>query len=286
MDMTQDSALADSPSRARRLVFTGVATLIALMFSINLLSLLAPWTDANLDHVADPTTHRWHHALDGSLDILAAVVIVGLLLRPLARSLLAQFLAVAALLSAVLILPFVGPTYLIITGLLLLVPAAYPRPAALRRLRSDDGVSLPLLVVASAAAAALLPRAAQELNWQLTGFLGEQVTSTAWVSDAADLVVLTAAGLLTATRLPGWRLLALACAGVYAYLAVVAIAYPTQPGSWGVPGGIAAGVIAALFIAATFAHRSLTPEPPRAAPRAADGDEPAPATPTPDAHHA
>ena len=52
---------------------------------------------------------------------------------------------------------------------------------------------------------------------------------------ASALVVLATAGLLAATRLPGWRLLALACAGVYAYLAVVAIAQPTQPGSWGVP---------------------------------------------------
>jgi hypothetical protein len=80
--------------------------------------------------------------------------------------------------------------------------------------------------------------------------------------DASAMVALATAGLLAATRLPGWRLLALACAGVYAYLAVVAIAQPTQPGSWGVPGGIAAGVVAALFIAATYAHRSPTAMPP------------------------
>jgi hypothetical protein len=284
--MTQNlTTTARRPSRTRRLIFSGVATLIALLFASNLQGLLAPWMDVNPDLVADPSSHRWHHALDTSIDALVVVVIIGLLLRPVARSLLAQFLAIAAVLSAIIVLPVVGPMYLIIVGFLLLVPATYPRLASLRRLRSDDGVSLPLLLVASAAATALLPRTVQELHWQVTGYLGEHATSTAWLSDASALVVLTAAGLLSATRLPGWRLLALACAGVYAYLAVAAIAQPTQPGSWGVPGGIAAGVIAALFVAATFAHRSLPPKPPRAA-SGASSKQPAPATSTADAQRA
>jgi hypothetical protein len=257
--MTQNHALTTTtPSRTRRVVFTCVGTVIALLFATNVLTLFAPWTDVNLNHVADPTSHRWHHALEGSVDVLVVVLIVALLLKPLARPLLAQFIAVAATLSAILVLPFVGPMYLLIFATLLLVPATYPRPVLLRQYRSDDGVSLPLLWVAAGAAAVLLPRAAQEIHWQLTGYLGEHATSTAWVTDASRLVILAAAGLLAATRLPGWRILALGLAGVYAYLGIVAIAQPDQPGSWGIPGGITALVVAALFVAATYAHRPVT----------------------------
>jgi hypothetical protein len=236
-------------------VFTVVSVVVAALFAINFLNLLAPWTGVNLDNSTDPDSHRWHHALEGALDVLVVVIIVALLLRPLARSLLAQFLAVAILLSAAMELPFVGPGYLVIAAAVIIVPALYPWPAALRRFRSVDGVSVPMLVVATGAAALLLPRAVQELTWQVTGYLGEHATSTAWVTDATRLVLLATAGLVAASRLPGWRVLAFGCVAVYAYLGLVAILQPAQPGSWGVAGGIAAWVCAVGFLAAIIADR-------------------------------
>jgi hypothetical protein len=183
-------------------VFTCVGTVLAVLFATNLVNLFAPWTDVNLNHVADPSSHRWHHAFEGANDLFAVVLIVALLLKPLARQLLAQHITVAACLSAILVLPFVGPMYLLILASLLLVPATYPRPAKLLQFRSDAGVSRPVLLVAAGAAALLLARAAQEMHWQLTGYLGEHATSNAWIGDAAHLVILAAAGLLAATRLP------------------------------------------------------------------------------------
>jgi hypothetical protein len=114
-----------------------------------------------------------------------------------------------------------------------------------------------------------------------TGFMGEHATSTAWMSDASALVVLTAAGLVAATRLPGWRLLALPCTGVYAHLAVVATAPARPTRQLGRPRRNRLRLDRAMFVEAMYAHRSLTPKPPRAAPWAGDRDEPTPAMSTP-----
>jgi hypothetical protein len=177
------------------------------------------------------------------------------LVKPRNRSLLAQYLAGAAVVAGAIIVPFVGPMFLVVVGFLLLVSATYPYRSQLLHYRSHEGLSLPLLAISTAAAAALLPRAAQELTWQITGRLGEHATSTAWATDAEHLVLLALAGLASATRLPGWRVLAIGCAAVYCYLGAVAIMLPDQPGSWGPAGGIAALAASVLFTVSTLMNK-------------------------------
>jgi hypothetical protein len=261
--MTFQSDRPASPSRLRRVVFAVVAAVVAAMFALSIPNVIAPWTGVNLDHTIDPASHRWHHALEGAVDTLLVAAIIALLLRPLARSLLAQFIGIAAFLAAFIVTAFSGPMFLTVAGALLLIPATYPRPAALLQRRSPHGAVLSLLAVAIAAAAALLPRAVQELNWQITVYAGEQAIGNAWATDAEHLIILATAGLLAGTRLPGWRFLAFSCAVVYAYLGTVSILLPHQPGSWGLSGGIAAYVTTTLITITTLtqpANRS-TSEP-------------------------
>ena len=56
-----------------------------------------------------------------------------------------------------------------------------PRPAVLLRLRSDAGISLPLLLLAAAASAALPPRARPGTALAADRLPGERATSTAWI---------------------------------------------------------------------------------------------------------
>jgi hypothetical protein len=262
--MTSLPTTAEAPARLRRIVFVVVAVAIAAMFSTACLNLLAPWSGVNLDHSVDPNSHRWHHGLEGAVDALVVAAIIALLIKPHSRSLLAQYIATAALLAGSIIIPFVGPAFLIIVGALLLIPAAYPKPAALLRRPSMTGTSVPLLAVAGAAAVALLARAAQELTWQVTGHLGEHATSTAWATDAEHLVLLAAAGLAAATRGPGWKILTAGCAAVFAYLGTVAVTLPDQPGSWGLIGGVAAYLAAMLFALPLWTHSTQAPREPLA----------------------
>ena len=58
---------------------------------------------------------------------------------------------------------------------------------------------------------------------------------------AEHATVLALAGVLAASRGPGWRLLRALCSAVWLYLGMVAaLVLPHHPGSWGRIGGTAA----------------------------------------------
>jgi hypothetical protein len=58
---------------------------------------------------------------------------------------------------------------------------------------------------------------------------------------AEHATVLALAGVLAASRGPGWRILRGLCSGVWIYLGLVAaLVLPHRPGSWGRIGGAAA----------------------------------------------
>ena len=210
----------------------------------------------NVENLTDPAQVRWSLALEGIVDLLGLVCLVVALARPARSALLVQYLLYATLLAATVIMPF-NPMFLINVGLLLLVPLTYPYPRELFAIRSRPGPSLALLAVAVAAAAVLLPLAAQALRTQASLPRGSESDFNVLATNAEHLLLLALAGLLAATRRPGWKVIALGVTATYAYLAVASILLPDQPNSWGLAGGIASLLSAAAFAIATAmaAHR-------------------------------
>ncbi len=94
-----------------------------------------------------------------------------------------------------------------------------------------------LLGVAVVAAAVLVPLAVQALRLQSSLPRGSGSDFNVLATNAEHLVLLALAGLLAATRRPGWKVLALAVATTFAYLGLASIHLPDQPYSWGVAGG-------------------------------------------------
>jgi drug/metabolite transporter (DMT)-like permease len=66
-------------------------------------------------------------------------------------------------------------------------------------------------------------------------------------TNAEHLLLLALAGLLAATRRPGWRVLAGAVTAVYAYIGLASILLPNQPNSWGLIGGVASLAAACAY---------------------------------------
>ena len=250
------SGIPDQPaSRRRRVLFSIVGGLVALAFLTATPNVLAPWMVVNVENLADPAHMRWSLALEGVVDLLGLVCLVVALARPARSVLLVQYLLYAAVLAAAVIIPF-APMFLITVGLLLLVPLTYPYPRQLFALRSQPGPSIMLLAVAVAAAAVLLPLAVQALRTQATLPRGNGSDFNTLATNAEHLILLALAGLLAATRRPGWKVIAIGVTTAYAYLAIASILLPNQPNSWGLAGGLASLLSAAAFaIAAAVAAR-------------------------------
>jgi hypothetical protein len=75
-----------------------------------------------------------------------------------------------------------------------------------------------------------------------------------WWSDYAEhATILAVAGVLAASRGPGWRILRYTCAGVWLYLGLVAtLVLPHHTRSWGYVGGIAAILVGLGFAVAAW----------------------------------
>lgn len=255
--MTRYGIPAQPASRRRRVVFAIVGGLVALAFLTAAPNVLAPWMVVNVENLADPAHLRWSLALEGVVDLLGLVCLVVALARPARSALLVQYLLYAAVLAAAVIIPF-SPMFLITVGLLLLVPLTYPYPRQLFALRSQRGPSVMLLAVAVAAAAVLLPLAVQALRTQATLPRGSGSDFNVLATNAEHMLLLALAGLLAATRRPGWKVIALGVTTTYAYLAVASILLPNQPNSWGLVGGVVSLLSAAAFgIAAAVAARRI-----------------------------
>ena len=255
--MTRFGIPTQPASRRRRVVFSIVGGLVALTSLISTPNVLAPWTVVNVENLADPAPMRWSLALEGVVDLLGLMCLVVALVRPARSALLVQYLLYAAVLAGAVVIPF-SPMFLIRVGLLLLVPLTYPYPRELFALRSQRGPSVMLLAVAVAAAAVLLPLAVQALRIQATLPRGTGSDFNVLATNAEHLLLLALAGLLTATRRPGWKVIAFGVTTTYAYLAVASILLPNQPNSWGLVGGVVSLLSAAAFgIAAAAAARRI-----------------------------
>ena len=239
-------------SRRRRIIFTIVAGGVAVAFLTATPNVLAPWMIVNRENLPDPAQARWSVALEGVVDLLAVVLIVAALYKPARSALLVQYVLYAAVLAAAVIIPFSGWSFLAVAAVLLLVPLTYPYPRELFSLRSKSRPSVVLLAVAVIAAGILMPLAIQAIGIQAT--LPRADSQLA--ANAEHLLLLALAGLLAATRRPGWRVIASAVTVVYAYLGLASFLLPNQPNSWGTAGGTVSLLASAAFgITAVIASR-------------------------------
>lgn len=236
--------------RWRHVLLALVGALVVLALVPATANVLAPWTVVNVEDLTDPAHARWALALEGVVDLLVLVCLVVVLVRPARSALLAQYVLYATLVAAAVMVPF-SPLFLVTVAILLLVPLTYPYPRELWGLQSRSGPAYPLLAVAVVAAAVLVPLAVQALRTQATLPRGSGSDFNGLATSAEHLLLLALAGLLAATRRPGWRVLALGMAAVYAYLAVASILLPDQPSSWGLVGGLASLVASTAFAATT-----------------------------------
>ena len=239
----------------RTIVFVVITALVALLFVTDLRSALAPWGLLNgQDYgVSHPEVHLWHAAIQAVVTgILISGPLFALLWRPRERPLLVQYLALAALISALVNVPFIGPFSLVIVLPILLVVALYPAPRKLLTFSREEPFSRLLLVLSLLAIVLLAPLMWRELLWQIQGVGGEQATTQQWISDVEHTLLLLLAGVLASTKRPGWQPLSLLTGVVFLYLGSAALIIPNQAGSWGVLGGVL-GVLGGLaYLGATL----------------------------------
>jgi hypothetical protein len=258
--------------RIRTIVFTAFAGLVALASWVILEGLtegLLPWVQVGCPGCPESNPSypielmRWHGAEHGAtLGVLFAGALVGLLWRARERPLLLQFYVLGHLILIAGYLPFrpasTPPGQMIAFSIevvitLALMCALYPAP---RKLFSFSGVSFsPRLSAAAVASAAIMGTVGlQHLQFQLAGVGGASASESRWIESVILSVCLISASVLTATRRPGWQALGVITSLAYIYLGIAAIAVPDQPGSWGIPGGIASIAGGLAYAAVIFAE--------------------------------
>jgi plastocyanin len=237
----------------RTILFTILAGLFALVPLANVRGLLAPWVLLGSPAPGyTPELHRWHSAMWGTLtSLLFGGSLLTVLWRPRTKPLVMQFVALTGI-----ILFCVGTIAGDLAGLVLLavflvIVAVYPASRRLLDLSRPEPFSRPLLALSLLAAVLLAPNAWRNLHWQLAGVGGEHATLDHWIFSAVMDVILVLAGLLAATKRPGWRTLGIMAGLAFFYLGVASIALPYHDGSWGMIGGIVSAIGGLAFLAAT-----------------------------------
>jgi len=215
--------------------------------------------------------HLWHQAQSGAFTaLLLGGNLLALLWQPQRKPLLAQFVLLGL---AVISLGFATvsgfgflPTWLAIGIVLMgLFAAAYPSLRGLVSFSREGTFSLALLALSLVAAVFLAPIAWRELHYQLAGVIAHDVHALNyhWLTSVVLAVLLVLAGVLSATKRPGWQVLGLLTGVTYLYLGSMALLLPYYAGSWGVTGGLL-GLFAGLgYMSATLVEarrsRQVTP---------------------------
>jgi hypothetical protein len=160
---------AGTPHRVRVIIFRVVAILAGLFFVVAVAQMAsAPWVLLQPDQVTRTESNRWFLTVAGSVDAIAAGVLLALALQP-RRTLLIVEHAVAAIVAGVIILPF-QPSFAAILAIGVVPLIAYPYWSDVRLFPSWwAGVSRPLLIMAVLAGAALLVTAAMAFPRQIGG---------------------------------------------------------------------------------------------------------------------
>ena len=255
--MTAGSAghVAGRPSTAQRvrlIVFRVLATLAGLFFLVAVVTMAsAPWVLLQAGDDQHAEMNRWFRTVAGSVDAIAAGVWVALVHRP-RRALLVVEMSAAVVVAGAIILPF-QPSFAAILAVAIVPLIAYPYWGDVRRFRSWwASVPRAQLILAALAGVALLVTAARALPRQISAV--DEAAQAGWWSDYTEhATVLALAGVLAASRGPGWRILTSLCSAVWLYLGFVsALVLPHYPGSWGRIGGAIAFLVGVGFAVAAW----------------------------------
>ena len=233
--------------RVRVIIFRVVATLAGLFFVMAVVLMAsAPWVLLQPDQEVNTELNRWFLTVAGSVDAITASVLLALALQP-RRTLLVVELAGAVVVAGAIILPF-QPSFAAILAVGVIPLIAYPYWRDVRMFPSWwAGVSRALLIFAALAGVALLVTAAIAYPRQIGG-TDPAARGGWWLDYAEHATVLALAGVLAASRGPGWRILRVMCSAVWLYLGLVAaLVLPHHPGSWGRIGGAAAILVGVGF---------------------------------------
>jgi hypothetical protein len=252
----EDRDGANTTPTWRITAFRILAGLAGCFFLVTLPQALSPWgavTLSNTNGVSDVNLHRWSAALAGGPDLGGAAMLLYLAWRPMRAPLVLQWWFLAMIVFLVFNVPFAGPSIVVIAIPVVLVLAAYPDPRSLLKAPWGDGVRLPVLVLGALVAIFLLLDATRAMAAQLAG-TDELARNYDAASNAEHLTNVSLAALLAGMRRPGSGALALMAAAVLAFMGAAAITVPTNPGSWGIVGGIAA-IAGALALAAVSAYQ-------------------------------
>jgi hypothetical protein len=240
-----------TPRRIRLIVFRVLATLAGLFFLVAVcLHVPAPWVILQADE-PHPELHRWFITVSGAVDLIGAGALLALVQRP-RRTLLVAEWSLAVIIAGVIILPF-QPWFAAYLALGILPLVSYPYWGEVRAFpRWWAGTRRDMLVLAVVAGAALLITAAFALPRQISG-TGPAAQAGWWSDYAEHASVLAMAGVLAASRGPGWRILATLCSAVWLYLGLVSsLVLPHHTGSWGRVGGVLAVLVGAAFAVITW----------------------------------
>jgi hypothetical protein len=240
------------------IIFRVVATRAGFFFVVAVaLMASAPWVLLEPDQQTRTELNRWFLTVAGSVDAIAAGVLLALAQRP-RRTLLIVEHAMVAIVAGAIILPF-QPSFAAILAIGVVPLIAYPYWHEVRAFPSWwAGVPRTLLILAVLAGAALVVTAVTAFPRQIGG-TDEAARGGWWLDYAEHATVLALAGVLAVSRGPGWRILRGLCSVVWLYLGLVAgLVLPHHPGSWGRIGGAAALLVGVGFGLATW--RGSEPE--------------------------
>jgi hypothetical protein len=206
--------------RVRVIIFRVVATLAGLFFLVAVVLMAsAPWVLLQPYQDVRTELNRWFFTVAGSVDAITAGVLLALAQQP-RRMLLVVELAAAVVVAGAIILPF-QPSFAAILAVGVVPLIAYPYWRDVRACPSWwAGTSRALLILAVSAGAALLVTAAIAFPRQIGG-TDEAARGGWWLDYAEHATVLGLAGVLAASRGPGWRILRGLCGAVWLYLGLV-----------------------------------------------------------------
>src|SRR5829696_4288159 len=157
------------PYRVRVLIFRVAAVLAGLFFVVAVVLMAsAPWVLLQPDQVTRTELNRWFLTVAGSVDAIAAGVLLALALQP-RRTLLIVEHTGAAIVAGAIILPF-QPSFAAILAIGVVPLIAYPYWREVRTFPSWwTGVSRAVLILAALAGVGLLATAAIAYPRQIGG---------------------------------------------------------------------------------------------------------------------
>jgi hypothetical protein len=239
--------------------FSILAAVLAIVFLfVGTFEFIPAWI------LKDPVdaVHLWHIAELTTIAALLGGPLVPLIRRPQEKPLLVLFIVLCTILLAIGILPFeIRAAALLLIGALFVV--AYPKRQALLGAQAEGFFSIALFGLSLLLAFFLVPIAIREYQWQVLAISVPDIHAKFlhWVGSSLMVVMLILAGILTATKRPGWKQLGIITGIAYCYLGVIAWLVPDNTGSWGYTGGFFAFFAGIFYILITLAEAQSIRKP-------------------------